>query len=415
MRNWCGNNKDRRIRSAAVGLAFVGGLILLATDFADTRREMDGLLYRNGPGAGSRTEELDVQLAGEQGRIPVEIELSEQRYSQEEIQGVFDRVIGQIEKKILGQNERLDRVEKDMNLLTEFPGEPVSIAWELDRYDVMNVRGEIQKNSLAEEGTLVGLRAVLTYREDEAQQALYQCTVCVYPEKMRQEEENTLRIKEEIQAQEKKSQTQKSMRLPERLLDREAVYYRKMDRRGVVLVVMAALAGILFYALELQNRGKEQEQKKQQMILDYPEVVDKMTLFLGAGMTVKWAWRKVVEDYVCHKEMWGERYVYEEMRRTCHEMESGITEAESYERFGRRCGVQIYIRLGALLSQNLRKGNRGLTELLRLESVQAFEERKARAKRLGEEAGTRLLLPMFLMLAVVLVIVIVPAFLSVQV
>ena len=132
-------------------------------------------------------------------------------------------------------------------------------------------------------------------------------------------------------------------------------------------------------------------------------------------MTVKWAWRKVVEDYVCHKEMWGERYVYEEMRRTCHEMESGITEAESYERFGRRCGVQIYIRLGALLSQNLRKGNRGLTELLRLESVQAFEERKARAKRLGEEAGTRLLLPMFLMLAVVLVIVIVPAFLSVQV
>ena len=38
----------------------------------------------------------------------------------------------------------------------------------------------------------------------------------------------------------------------------------------------------------------------------------------------------------------------------------------------------------------------------------------AHAKRAGEEAGTKLLLPMFLMLAVVLVIVIVPAFLSVQ-
>jgi len=50
-----------------------------------------------------------------------------------------------------------------------------------------------------------------------------------------------------------------------------------------------------------------------------------------------------------------------------------------------------------------------------MESIQAFEDRKARARRLGEEAGTKLLLPMFLMLAVVLVIVIVPAFLSMQI
>ncbi len=53
--------------------------------------------------------------------------------------------------------------------------------------------------------------------------------------------------------------------------------------------------------------------------------------------------------------------------------------------------------------------------MLRIEAVQAFEERMARAKRLGEEAGTKLLAPMFLMLAEVLVIVVVPAFLSIQI
>ena len=57
------------------------------------------------------------------------------------------------------------------------------------------------------------------------------------------------------------------------------------------------------------------------------------------------------------------------------------------------------MRFGALLSQNLRKGTKGLNDLLRLEAIQSFEERKARARRLGEEAGTKLLLPMFLMLA----------------
>ena len=151
------------------------------------------------------------------------------------------------------------------------------------------------------------------------------------------------------------------------------------------------------------------------MLLDYPEIVNKMALFLGAGMTAKRAWRKVVEDYERQKAVWGERYAYEEMKRTCHEMDSKATEAVSYENFGRRCDVQVYVRFGALLSQNLRKGTKGLTQLLKLEAIQAFEERKALAKRLGEEAGTKLLLPMFLMLAIVLIIVIIPAFLSVQI
>ena len=102
------------------------------------------------------------------------------------------------------------------------------------------------------------------------------------------------------------------------------------------------------------------------------------------------------------------------MKLTMYEMESGISESESYERFGRRCNIQEYMKLGALLSQNLRKGTKGLSQILKIEAIQAFEERKARAKRLGEEAGTKLLLPMFLMLSVVLIIVIVPAFLSIQ-
>jgi hypothetical protein len=42
--------------------------------------------------------------------------------------------------------------------------------------------------------------------------------------------------------------------------------------------------------------------------------------------------------------------------------------------------------------------------------MEAFEERKETAKRLGEEAGTKLLIPMMIMLVLVLVIIMVPAF-----
>ena len=67
-----------------------------------------------------------------------------------------------------------------------------------------------------------------------------------------------------------------------------------------------------------------------------------------------------------------------------------------------------------MLAQNLRKGSGGLTELLTREAEDAFEDRKNLAKKLGEEAGTKLMIPLFLMLIVVFAIVIIPAFLSIK-
>jgi hypothetical protein len=65
-----------------------------------------------------------------------------------------------------------------------------------------------------------------------------------------------------------------------------------------------------------------------------------------------------------------------------------------------------------VLSQNLKKGARGLTDLLETEAEASLNERKNHARKIGEQAGTKLLLPMILMLGIVLVILMVPAFLS---
>ena len=64
------------------------------------------------------------------------------------------------------------------------------------------------------------------------------------------------------------------------------------------------------------------------------------------------------------------------------------------------------------MAQNVRKGGEGFTAMLRAETTEAFEERKAIARQRGEKAGTKLLLPMIMMLAVVLVMIMVPAFMS---
>ena len=180
-----------------------------------------------------------------------------------------------------------------------------------------------------------------------------------------------------------------------------------------ILMVGVVCSAFVVYREREQAKRKKQERDKE-LLRDYPGLISKFTMLLSTGTTVKNAWEKITQNYEEQKEKLGNHAVYEEMQVTVHEMQSGVPEAEAYERFGKRCGQTVYIKFGTLLSQNLRKGSRGISEILRMEAIQSFENRKSTARRLGEEAGTKLLMPMLGMLAVVLVMVMVPAFLTMQ-
>jgi hypothetical protein len=93
-------------------------------------------------------------------------------------------------------------------------------------------------------------------------------------------------------------------------------------------------------------------------------------------------------------------------------MMDGMTETQAYLEFGKRCRLHAYLKFSSLLEQNLRKGTRGLVILLQNETSQAFLERKHLAKRYGEKMSTRLMIPMMMFFVMVLVIIMVPAFLT---
>ena len=136
-------------------------------------------------------------------------------------------------------------------------------------------------------------------------------------------------------------------------------------------------------------------------------------LLLGAGLGMRKVLERIAVDYRKNLALGGQkRFAYEEIVFTCQEMENGVSEQEAYQRMGMRMGTGAYRSLAVLLTQNLKKGSKGLLELLKQESQEAFEERRRQAKTTGEKASTKLLLPMGMMLAVVLVILTVPAFLS---
>ena len=147
------------------------------------------------------------------------------------------------------------------------------------------------------------------------------------------------------------------------------------------------------------------------MILDYPELLSGFLVLTGAGYPVRQAWKKQVMDGMKKKQQ--ERHpVYREMQTTLNQMETGTPEIRAYAEFGRRIGIGSYVKFASLLGNSVSTGGKDLRRLLEDEMEAAFRQRKDLALRKGEEASTKLLIPMFLMLGVVMVMVVAPAFLS---
>ena len=368
------------------------------------------VIVRNDYGEGKKTESYEVIVDGEKKEI--QLEVSEREYTQQEVKQLFQKVEEELDQTILGENQSFDRVERDLDLVNYLPDFPVEIQWELSSYKVLGPDGKILTEDLDEKGTLVELRGNVFYKENSM---VYIRNVMVYPPTRVGVEKLLYDVEMKLKELEKSTREKASFSLPEKVGNYQLTWQKEKEVHWpYVLIGGLGLVAYLFYR-EREVARKKEKRRRDIFIREYPNVISKLTMLLSTGVTVKNAWGKMVQNYEEQKKCGGENPVYEEMKMTLREMQSGVSESEAYERFGKRCNITNYLKFGTLLSQNLRKGSKGISEILRMEAIQSFENRKSMARRQGEEVGTKLLLPMIGMLGVVLVRVMVPAFLTMQI
>ena len=371
----------------------------------------ENIITRNTYGEGSKTEEYELRIEDEPESESLQIEVEERAYTGEEITELFEEVSIKLDEVILGENESFDRVNQDLNLVNTLEEYPVSIEWELDSYKVMNLDGTLRTDQLKEQGSMVELRGIIGYLD---QQVIYVRTAMVYPEAKEGMEKLLYEIQMAVEDAESSTRADVSFALPKEVNGKSLTWSGKKSTNGYYVLFLGIMVSVFLVYREKDQIKREEEKRRNQLLREYPGMVTKMNMLLGTGMTVRAAWEKIVQQYELQKEQLGIQLVYEEMSNTVREIKGGISEVEAYERFGKRCELTAYLKFGAMLSQNLRKGSRGISELLRVEAIQSFENRKSLAKKLGEEAGTKLMIPMMGLLAVVMIMVMVPAFLAMQ-
>ena len=141
---------------------------------------------------------------------------------------------------------------------------------------------------------------------------------------------------------------------------------------------------------------------------DFPDFINKLTLLINAGMTVQKAWEKASLG------SGKDTPLYMELNTALKDIKAGKPEHRAYEEFAKRCRTPEITRFISVVLQNIRKGNSELVPILRVFSTECWEMRKNTAKRYGEEASTKMLFPMMLMFIAILIIVGMPAILSLR-
>ncbi len=392
---------------------FIGNMIGMCVTGADTCKSgmlTEYSLFRNSYGEGDKKETLQAEVGGKKLPEELDISIGERQYGNEEIEKIFDEAEKRLQSEILGENKSLGHVDHDLNLIEEPEDIPVAVSWRPSTYDCIDGDGKIREDFQDINGMSVVLTAELAYYNHRRE---VKFPVMIYPAVQSSEEALRDILLRKITRIDSETVSEDKLILPDRIGDYGITYRRGTKRTGALILFMTFITGALIYAGRDRDLGEKIRDREKEMLRDYPEILSKMILLFSAGMTIRGSIEKIVRDYEKRFEKTRRSaYAYEELKVTLYEMNSGVPEPTAYENLGNRAGIRHYSRLGSLLSQNLRKGNAGLLSSLEHEAAEAFAERKANARKKGEEAGTKLLLPMGIMLLIVMVIIIVPAFLS---
>lgn len=375
-------------------------------------------------GEGTKTYHLGYELGTEKDELTFEI--IEKQVKKEFRSKMFHAAEAALKKIILNKNRDFNQVTTDLKFPKQFGSPTLNVSYKSVNPEYLSEDGSIRNEGLTKEGILVSVNVTMRYFED-----IYEFPInltilpSIVPELSKKEV-----MEMEVKRREEENREEDTVTLPTEVMGDSVLWRSIKNNSSLSLLLMGTLVMVCIPFFMEQKKREREQQKQEQLLLDYPEIMMKYTLLLSAGMTTYGAWERIVKDYNIRKEREcgvvsgnkkklykgnskkAKRFAYEEMIITKNEIDLGVSESIAYERFGRRCKLLSYLRFSSIIVQNMKKGNKGMIPMLEAESVQALLDRKDQAKRLGERASTKMLIPMMGMLCIVIAILMVPAMMS---
>ncbi len=408
------NLPDTAVRTAL--LIFITADVLAAAATAASSLEdtvRDGYLLREDYGGMSYSEELHVKTA--EGEADVAIEVAPRRYTAAEAVRILDEAERAVTELMLDGQEA-GHVEADLAFFDKLPDVPVSVLFSTSDPEVISWEGELG-DDIPAEGVPVTVTADLYFDgevdinqefEDDLTVRTVTTALTVYPRNETAAERLARLARRGAESGE--TAASEKLTLPESVDGQAAEWSRTGSDSGYIFLFLGGVIAVV-YLFAKQSSDREEEMKRRAaMSRDYPLVVGKLLLLMRAGMSVRGALEKIAADYRRSlAEGSGRREGCELVASMVTAMGNGMAESAVYSRLAENAPVREYRTMGLLLSRGIRKGNDETVRLLELSEAEAFEERRKAARVLGEEAETKMIFPMILLMGVVFALLMVPA------
>lgn len=170
-----------------------------------------------------------------------------------------------------------------------------------------------------------------------------------------------------------------------------------------ILLVGTFFTFVIPYAM-IGKLSSQEKDRKDKILLELPEVVNKLILLVNAGETVQQGLIKCVTTAND-----PESPLIEELSEAVNKMVSNEPFHHALNELSRKCGIQEISIFTTTILLNYRKGGNDLIIALREISHDLWEKRKNISKTKGEEASSKLVFPLVLIFVAVMIIVGYPA------
>ena len=399
---------------------------------------------------------IPLNVSGLPGKKKEEIyiTISPRLYSKEEADQCFAELQSKMESLILSEEDSFDAISGNLQLKKIFYPENIKATWSFrpeslwidqeeqplqdndasyaNYRDILEDSGQIHHEYLEKNRILSGtLEVVLSaniHPEEEVEgeeissffnnnneitynSPTYSYYLRILPLNLSESEAVEMALQNTLQYSNEHTRSEEKLLLPKEILGHPLHFSEKKNFRYLLIPLLGLFACFLLPLQALEQEKTKQKARISSLTLDYAELVSKLVVYLGAGLAIRNSFLEIAKHYNylvknCAQES---HPLYEELNTLLNQLGSNVGEGEAYLNFSQRIALRPYSKLISLIEQNRKNGSKDLSRQLHMEMEDAFSVRKNMAKRLGEEAGTKLLLPLILQLFVIMLMILYPA------
>ena len=271
--------------------------------------------------------------------------VKQRKFTREEKAELEKQVHEYLMKALPGKNESLKGVTRPLQMPDRAMDGEVELAWFTDE-QYLNEDGSLKPESIPKEGADTEIVAEASCRNWTHS---FTFSVHLEPPRFTDRQAAFKQVRQSVLEAMKEQKTSDIVQLPGQVGDIR-ITYETEEARSYAPVLLALGALILMPFLWREQQKKKAEERKQQLFLDYPGIVNRFMLLLGAGLTVRKSVERLAAEYEAGRTE-GEpvRYAYEELCIMNQEMRDGLSEGQALEHFGKRCRIFPYLKFASVV------------------------------------------------------------------